>query len=128
MRIGPIGRSGHGLLGMLATGAVIGGTAAVTSKAMNHVMSSAGKKQASSTQQSIADLQAQQAELAAQQQMLAEQQALAQPTVPAQAAVGSVRSSLDDQLLQIQKLSVMKAEGLITEEEFQAKKKIILGI
>jgi hypothetical protein len=113
---------------MLATGAVIGGTAAVTSKAMNHVMSSAGKNQAASTQQSIADLQAQQAELAAQQQMLAEQQALAQPTVASQAAVGSVRSSLDDQLLQIQKLSVMKAEGLITEEEFQAKKKIILGI
>jgi hypothetical protein len=35
---------------------------------------------------------------------------------------------LDDQLVQIQKLSVMKDQGLLTEEEFQAKKKQILGI
>jgi Short C-terminal domain len=35
---------------------------------------------------------------------------------------------LNDQLVQIQKLSSMKDQGLITEEEFQAKKKQILGI
>lgn len=128
MRIGPIGRSGRGLLGMLATGAVIGGTATVTAKAMDHVMGSAINRQTASTQQNISDLQAQQAQLAAQQQTLAQQQAIAQQTAASQVAVGSDRSSLDGQLLQIQKLSVMKVEGLITEEEFQAKKKIILGI
>jgi hypothetical protein len=35
---------------------------------------------------------------------------------------------LDDQLVPIQKLSLMKDQGLLTEEEFQAKKKQILGI
>ena len=30
--------------------------------------------------------------------------------------------------MQIQKLSVMKDQGVLTEEEFQAKKKQILGI
>jgi hypothetical protein len=53
---------------------------------------------------------------------------LAQQTAASLAAVASDRSSLGDQLLQIQKLSVMKVEGLSTEEEFQAKKKQILGI
>ena len=75
-------------------------------------------------QQQVADLQTQQAQLAAQQQALAQQQAAAaQP-----AAAAPAGSSLDDQLVQIQKLSVMKDQGLITEEEFAAKKKQILGL
>jgi hypothetical protein len=37
-------------------------------------------------------------------------------------------NSLDDQLVQIQKLSVMKDQGLLTDEEFAAKKKQILGL
>jgi len=41
---------------------------------------------------------------------------------------GPAANSLDDQLVQIQKLSAMKDQGVITEEEFQAKKKQILGI
>ena len=35
---------------------------------------------------------------------------------------------LDDQLVQIQKLSVLKEQGLLTDEEFAAKKAQILGI
>ena len=45
-----------------------------------------------------------------------------------QAAAAPAQDSLDAQLVQIQKLSVMKDQGLLTEEEFQAKKKQILGI
>jgi hypothetical protein len=67
-------------------------------------------------------LQTQQAQLAAQQDALAQQQAAAAQPAPA------AGNSLDDQLVQIQKLSVMKDQGLLTEEEFQAKKKQILGI
>ena len=45
-----------------------------------------------------------------------------------QAAAEPAGDSLDDQLVQIQKLSVMKDQGLITEEEFAAKKAQILGL
>lgn len=55
--------------------------------------------------------------------MAAQQQALA-----AQQAVEPAVDSLDAQLIPIQKLSVMKDQGLITEEEFTAKKAQILGI
>ena len=75
----------------------------------------------------MADMQAQQAQLAAQQDALAQQQAAAQQPVPQQVAAPA-GNSLDDQLVQIQKLSAMKDQGLITEDEFQAKKRQILGI
>ena len=75
----------------------------------------------------MADMQAQQAQLAAQQDALAQQQAVAQQPVAPQAAAPAA-NSLDDQLVQIQKLSAMKDQGLITEDEFQAKKRQILGI
>ncbi len=58
---------------------------------------------------------------------LAQQQAAVQQPVPQQAAAPAA-DSLDSQLVQIQKLSVMKDQGLITEEEFTAKKAQILGI
>lgn len=63
------------------------------------------------------------------QQDAAQQQAYAaqQPQVVYEQAPAP-GSELDDQLIQIQKLSSMKDQGLITEEEFQAKKKQILGI
>ena len=75
----------------------------------------------------MADMQTQQAQLAAQQDALAQQQAAAQQPVAQQAAAPAA-NSLDDQLVQIQKLSAMKDQGLITEDEFQAKKRQILGI
>ena len=82
----------------------------------------AQQQQAAAQQQQMADLQTQQAQLAAQQDALAQQQAAA-PQAAAPAA-----DSLDSQLIQIQKLSAMKDQGLLTEEEFQAKKRQILGI
>ena len=62
-----------------------------------------------------------------QDQKYAAQDAANQPqqAAPAAAPAGS---EFDEQLVEIQKLSSMKDQGLITEEEFQAKKKQILGI
>lgn len=62
----------------------------------------------------------------AQDQKYANQAGAQQQAQPQQAAPAG--SEIDDQLIQIQKLSSMKDQGLITEEEFQAKKKQILGI
>ena len=49
------------------------------------------------------------------------QQAAPPPPAPAAAAP-------PDDMAQIQQLATMKDQGLLTEEEFQAKKKQILGI
>jgi hypothetical protein len=65
----------------------------------------------------------------AQDQKYANQAAAQQPQqVVYEAPPPSGSDELNDQLIQIQKLSSMKDQGLITEEEFQAKKKQILGI
>lgn len=111
-------RRGPGLVNTVATTAVVVGTAKTVSGAMDKSaqQKAATQQQAVAQQQQMADLQAQQAALAAQQQALAQQQA-----APAD-------DSLDSQLVQIQKLSALKDQGVLTEEEFQAKKRQILGI
>jgi hypothetical protein len=63
-----------------------------------------------------------------QDQKYAAQDAANQPQQVVYEAPPPAGSEIDDQLIQIQKLSSMKDQGLITEEEFQAKKKQILGI
>jgi len=116
-----VGRRGPGLMGTMARTAVVAGTATVAVKATSSMMGGGQKKQAEAAQnQDIAQLQAQQDALA--QQQAAQQQAAAQVAAPAPG------SGLDDQLIQIQKLSAMKDQGVITEEEFAAKKAQILGI
>lgn len=45
-----------------------------------------------------------------------------------QASEQDASDHLDAQLVQIQKLSALKDQGVLTEEEFQAKKRQILGI
>ena len=126
-----VGRQGPGLVGTMAKTAVIAGTATVAVGATKAVMGGGSNKQAAAQQdaaqqQQINDLQAQQAQLAAQQQAAA-QPAAAQPVAPP-AAAGPTPGSMDDQMAQIQKLAQMKEQGLITDDEFQAKKKQILGI
>ena len=114
-----VGRRGPGLMGTMAKTAVVAGTATVAVKATSSMMGGGQKKQAEAAQnQQIADLQA-------QQDAMAQQQAAAAPPTAAAPAPGS---GLDDQLIQIQKLSAMKDQGVITEEEFAAKKAQILGI
>lgn len=46
---------------------------------------------------------------------------------PEEQAVPSTNST-DDQMAQLEKLGQLKADGILTEEEFQAKKKQILGL
>ena len=80
------------------------------------------KKQAEAAQnQQIAELQA-------QQDAMAQQQVAAPAAAAPAAAAPAPGSGLDDQLIQIQKLSAMKDQGVITDEEFTAKKAQILGI
>lgn len=118
----PIGvRRGPGLIGTMARTAVVAGTATATVRAVDGI--GRGRQEAAQqqayTQEQLAEIQANQEALEQQQDMLAQQQ-----QVPAPEA----GDSLDEQLVQIQKLSAIKDQGLITEEEFQAKKKQILGI
>ena len=101
------GRRGPGLIG---TAVVVGGAAHMGAK-------SAQKSQAAAQQE--ADQNAQIAELQAQQAPAAPQQ----PVAAAPAA-----SAEPDPAAEIQKYAAMKEQGLITEEEFTAKKKQILGI
>jgi hypothetical protein len=116
-----VGRRGPGLMGTMARTAVVAGTATVAVKATSGMMGGGQKKQAEAQQnQDIAQLQA-------QQDALAQQQAAAQ-AAPAAAPAAAPGSGLDDQLVQIQKLSAMKDQGVLTEEEFAAKKAQILGI
>jgi len=97
-------RRGPGLIG---TAVVVGGAAHMGAK-------SAQRSQAAAQQE--ADQNAQIAELQAQQQVAAPQQAAAAAPAPV------------DDAAEIQKYAALKGQGLITEEEFEAKKKQILGI
>ena len=56
---------------------------------------------------------------------MADQQAPQQAAPPPPAAAAAAPP---DDMAQIQQLATMKDQGLLTEEEFQAKKKQILGI
>ena len=122
-------RSGPGLVGTMAKTAVVVGTATVAVGATKSMMGGGSSKKEAAAQdaeqdQQMAELQAQQAQLAEQQEALAQQQQAAAQ----QAAAGPAPDSLDYQAAEIQKLTVMKDQGLITEEEFAAKKRQILGI
>ncbi len=57
------------------------------------------------------------------QQDAAQQQYSEQPAPPAPAA-----PAMQDEMAEIQQLAQMKEQGILTEEEFAAKKKQILGI
>ncbi len=88
--------------GLLMTAAVVGGAAHMGAK-------SAQKGQAAAQQE------------AAQNEQIAELQAQ-------QAAVAPAAPAVPDDAAEIQKYAALKGQGLITEEEFEAKKKQILGI
>lgn len=94
-------RRGRGLIGAAATTAVVVGTA--------------GAVKGHQQQKAMA----QQQQAAAQQQQAAAQQAAAAAPAPA---------AEPDYMVELDKLAQLKNQGVITEEEFQAKKKQILGI
>jgi hypothetical protein len=57
-----------------------------------------------------------------------QQQAAPAQAAPAQAAPAQAAPAQQDDMAEIQQLAAMKDQGILTEEEFQAKKKQILGI
>jgi hypothetical protein len=92
-------------------------TAAVAGGAAHMGAKSAQKSQAAAQQE------------AAQNQQIADLQAEQPPAAPQQtAAVPPAAPAEMDDAAQIQKYAALKGQGLITDEEFQAKKKQILGI
>ena len=95
------GRRGPGLVRAAATTAVVAGTAGAVRHRQDQKY--AAQDQAAYDQQ------------VAQQQAYEAQQAPAAPAAPDYAA-------------ELQQLAALKGQGLITEEEFEAKKKQILGI
>lgn len=109
MRRGRMGRPG--LLGTMARTAVIAGTATAT---VGAVSGHAQKKQA-------------QEQAAAQQQQDQQQAAAAQQAQQQQAAAQQAAPAGDDVVAQLTKLSDMKAQGLLSESEFDAAKVKLLG-
>jgi hypothetical protein len=99
-----LGRRGPGLVRVAATTAVVAGTAGAVSHRQQEKY--AAKDQAAYDQQMAA------------QQAAAQQQAAAAPAAPAE----------PDYVAELEQLSQLKTQGIITEEEFEAKKKQILGI
>jgi len=95
-------RRGPGLVRAAATTAVVAGTAG----AVRHRQDQKYARQ---------DQEAYDQQMAAQQQMPAQQAAAAAPAEPDYAA-------------ELEKLAQLKNQGILSEEEFEAKKKQILGI
>lgn len=102
------GRRGPGLVRAAATTAVVAGTAGAVRHRQDQRY--AAQDQAAYDQQMAA-------QQAAAQQMAA-QQAAAAPAAPAE----------PDYMAELEQLAQLKAQGILTEEEFQAKKAQILGI
>jgi hypothetical protein len=107
----------------MARTAVVAGTATATVGAMNRHQQNKAEQHAMEDQYAAEQQQA--AINAAVQQQLAQQQAAAAAAAPAPAAAAP---AADDSLAQIQKLADMKAQGLLTDEEFAAAKAKILGL
>jgi hypothetical protein len=95
------GRRGPGLIG---TAVVVGGAAHMGAKRAQN--QAAAQQQEAEQEARIAELEAQQTTTAA---------ASAKPAEP-------------DYMGELEQLAQLKAQGIITEEEFEAKKKQILGI
>jgi hypothetical protein len=101
-----LGRRGPGLVRAAATTAVVAGTAG----AVRHHQDQKYARQ---------DYEAQQQQYAAQQQQYA-------PPPPQYAEPAGGGEA--DYMAELEQLAQLKAQGIITEDEFQAKKKQLLGI
>jgi hypothetical protein len=99
----------------MARTAVIAGTASAVAGGVHHHQQ---QKWAAK------DAQAQQA---ADQQAFYEQQMMQQQQMQAQQAQAQAPGQ-GDYMAELEKLGQLKTQGIITEEEFQAKKKQLLGI
>jgi|RhiMetdeSRZDD1v2_1073273.scaffolds.fasta_scaffold940723_2 Short C-terminal domain len=97
----PLGRRGPGLVGMAARTAVVAGTATAVS---GRVQRRQQNKYAEQDQQYV--------------QQVTEPLQYDAPAAPAE----------PDYAAELEQLAQLKAQGILTEDEFQAKKKQILGI
>src|SRR5512134_1417758 len=102
-------RRGPGLVRAAATTAVVAGTAGAVRHRQDQRY--AAKDQA-----------------AYDQQQAAYQQGMADAQAPPPAAAAPAAPAVPDYAAELQQLAQLKGQGLITEEEFEAKKKQILGI
>jgi hypothetical protein len=103
-------RRGPGVVGMAARTAVVAGTATAVS---GRVARRQNEKYAAKDQAAYEE-----------QQAAYEQQQAPMPAAPPPAPAGGG----DESIAEIQKLAQLKEQGILTEEEFAAKKKQILGI
>jgi len=112
-----------GLVGMAARTAVVAGTATAVSGAVS------GKQQAAAQQQAEAQQYEAQQQQAAMQQAAADavaaQQAAAAPAAAPPAAASGAGSS--DVIAQLQQLADLKAQGVLSDEEFANAKAKLLG-
>jgi len=115
-----MGRRGPGLVRGVARTAVVAGTATAVS---GRVARRQARKFEEKDQAAYDEQQQQQY---AQQQQYEQQQQYAQPEP--QYAPEPEQSGVDDAAAEIRKLASLRDQGLLTEEEFAAKKKQILGI
>lgn len=114
--------------------AVVAGTAGVVNHKMDQHYANQANQQAA--QQQLVDVQAQQEQLAYQQQQLAMQQQAAlaaqqQAALAAQQAPAAqipAANSTDAQIAELQKWAELQKQGIISADEFAAKKAQILGI
>lgn len=118
-----IGRPGRrGIVGTMATTAVIAGTATAVS---GHV----AQKQAASTQQA-AEAQAYEQQQQAAAQQAAAQQAAAQQAAAQQAAAQAAAPAGyagTDTVTALTQLAALHDQGVLTDEEFAAQKAKVLG-
>jgi hypothetical protein len=136
-----VGRRGPGLVGTMATAAVIGGTAAATSHAIDRRMTRKDNERAAEQQaqydamQSQADMEDMKAQMAemqaqqAQQAMMAQQPAYAPPP-PAYAPpppAAPAPAAGPDLMSQLQQLAQLKEAGALTDEEYAAAKAKLLS-
>ncbi|HEX3301384.1 MAG TPA: SHOCT domain-containing protein [Thermomicrobiales bacterium] len=118
----PMARGRRGILGTVATTAVVAGTAtAVSNRVTDHQMNKqAAQMNEQYAQQAAYDNQAQMQDMQAQlNQMQAQQVQAAATPAPAEAP---------DMMSQLQQLAQLKDAGALTEAEFSAAKAKLLGI
>jgi hypothetical protein len=105
-------RRGPGLVGMAARTAVVAGTAtAVSGRVARRQQAKYAEKDAAYTQQQAAAVEA------------GMEQQYQQAAAPAAAAPAE-----PEYMAELQQLAQLKAQGILSEEEFEAKKKQILGL
>ena len=111
-----------GLVGMAARTAVVAGTATAVSGAVS------GKQQAAAQQQAEAQQYEAQQQQAAMQQAAADAVAAQQAARPGRrTARRGIRCGSSDVIAQLQQLADLKAQGVLSDEEFANAKAKLLG-